>query len=29
MITASDDGAGGCVLAEDHGGAADVIWREA
>lgn len=28
VITASDDGAGGCVLEEEHGGPADVIWRE-
>lgn len=28
VITASDDGASGCVL-EEHSGAADVIWREA
>ena len=29
MITASDDGAGGYVVEEDHSGAAEVIWREA
>ena len=28
VITVSDDGADGCVLEEEHGGTADVIWRE-
>lgn len=28
VITVSDDGAGGCVMEEEHGEAADVIWRE-
>lgn len=28
VITASDDGAGGYVLEEEYGGAADVTWRE-
>ncbi|KAF9649428.1 hypothetical protein BDM02DRAFT_3186321 [Thelephora ganbajun] len=28
VITVLDDGAGGYVLEEEHGGAADVIWRE-
>ena len=28
VITVLDDGAGECVLEEEHGGAADVIWRE-
>ena len=28
VITASNDGAGGRILEEEHGGAADVIWRE-
>ena len=29
VITVSEDGVGGCVLEEENGGAADVIWREA
>ena len=29
VMTVSDDGADGCVLEEEHGGATDVIWREA
>ena len=29
VVTASDDGRGGCALEEEHDGAADVIWREA
>lgn len=28
VITASNDGTGGRILEEEHGGAADVIWRE-
>lgn len=28
VITATDDGAGGNLLAEENGGTANVIWRE-
>jgi len=28
VITVSDDGTGGRVLEEEHGGAPSVIWRE-